>query len=295
MKQLCFEDEDRVLLNNMEGNYASATQRALLASTASQNYYVKLKTLFDQTHYSLLADQHSVQLKIYMDSLTNLVEQSTGVGTPVATINSVNLIAKITRLPLEIASNRLSLMARKPEDSIFHSLRYGTFTINSGVTSANIVLTPIVGSVAMLIFVIRTSTALTQGGFFNYNALANFAIIDAGGSNCVGGQVIASQLCLQYLMGHWSRSSYTSETSIGSNLAGTLVNNGANVYAWSFSSSPQEALKDGLLLGSRRFIGSEQLQLTFPSALAANVQVDVFALTESMLKQDANTVRVMAL
>ena len=40
---------------------------------------------------------------------------------------------------------------------------------------------------------------------------------------------------------------------MGCNLAGTVVNNSAKIDAWSFSSSLQEALQHGLLLGHRKF------------------------------------------
>jgi hypothetical protein len=295
MKQLSQENEDRILTNSGEGNYASGAQRRTLASTASQNYYVKLKTLFDAINYPVFAEQHAIQLRVYMDSLANVVALSGGTGTAVATLNSCNLIAKITRLSSEMVANRSALMTRTPEHSIFHQLRYGTFTVNSGVSSTSIVLTPIVGNVAFIFFVVRTATAMTMDSAFVFNAIKNFAIIDNGGANCVGGQAIPSALCLQYLMRNWSRSSYTAETSVGSNIDGSVSDNGANVYGWSFSSAPCEALDSGVLLGSRRFQGSEQLQIEFPSSLGAGVQVDVFAYCEAVLEQGSNLVKVHAL
>ncbi len=85
------------------------------------------------------------------------------------------------------------------------------------------------------------------------------------------------------------KSSYSSETSLGANLAGTVV------YAWSFSSNISEALENGLLLGHRKFLGDEQLQLTFTGSLAANIQVDVFAFCQSVLEQGGSYVKVRAL
>jgi hypothetical protein len=90
--------------------------------------------------------------------------------------------------------------------------------------------------------------------------------------------------------------SYTSEIDIGSvNGSGTVTDNKANVYCWSFSSNPVLALEKGLLLGHRRFQGNEQLQLNFTSALAAAVQVDVFAYSQSAIEQGAGFVKVYAL
>lgn len=296
LKQLAFEDEDRVMINAMEGSYASLAQRGTLASTASQNYYVKLKTLFDVIHYPILTDQHSVQIRVYMDSLQNLCALGTGlVNSGSASINSANIIAKITRLPPDVASSRLALMSRNPEANLFHNLKYGTFTVQSGVTTTNIVLTPIVGNVAFMAFVVRPTNALVFNSCYQYTAISNYAIVGSDGANCVGGSAIPSQLCLQYLMQNWSRSSYTTETSIGANLAGAVNNNSANVYGWSFSSNPQEAIGSGLLLGNRRFMGSEQLQLTFTASLGSNVQVDVYAFTESVLTQGASSITVQLL
>ena len=93
----------------------------------------------------------------------------------------------------------------------------------------------------------------------------------------------------------YSRSSYTSENATGSNLAGTVINNGSNVYAWAFSSNICEALSHGLLLGHRKFLGNEQLQITFTSSLASAVQVDVFAYCQSVFEQGSSYVKAMAL
>ena len=43
-----------------------------------------------------------------------------------------------------------------------------------------------------------------------------------------------SALALNYLNQFYSRTSYTSKTAIGCNLAGAVTNNSANVCAWSF-------------------------------------------------------------
>jgi hypothetical protein len=295
MNQLFQEDEDRIFVNNCAGNYASIQQRNTMSTTAGSSYICTLKTLFDQIHYPLLADAHSVQLRVYTDSLTNIVAVSGGTGTAVATINYVNLIAKISRLDINTSSQQLALMNRSPQHNIFHDLRYGTFNVASGVSSTTVVLTPIVGKVAALFFTIRPTASLTGDSAYQYTAISNFSILDSTSTNCVGGQPITSQVALQYLAQAWFRSSYTTETSTGSNLAGTVVNNSANVYCWSFSSDPVSAITYGRALSSRQFIGNEQLQLTFTSALAANVQVDVYALTESILEQGSGYVKKISL
>ena len=98
-------------------------------------------------------------------------------------------------------------------------------------------MTPFVGNIVGLFFVIRPVASLTQDSAYQFTDISNFAILDSTSSNCVGGQSIPSALALNYSNQFYSRSIYTSETSIGCNLAGTDVNNSAIVFAWSFSSS----------------------------------------------------------
>jgi hypothetical protein len=102
-------------------------------------------------------------------------------------------------------------------------------------------------------------------------------------------------MALQYLNSAWCKSSYCTENSIGSNQTGVVQDNKANVYMWSFSSDIQTALARGLCLNSYTFTGNEQLQINFVSALAASVQVDVYAYTESYLEQGLNFVRKVSM
>ena len=167
--------------------------------------------------------------------------------------------------------------------------------MNSGVSSSNIVLTPFVGNVVSLFFVVRTTSTVTGDNCFKFTKIKDFAILDSSSANCVGGQALPSALAIQYLNNFYSKSSYTSETDIGSNLKGDAVDNKANVYCWSFSANPVQALEKGLLLGHRRFMGNEQLQISFTGSLAAAVQVDVFAYCQSAIEQGAGFVKVYAL
>ena len=106
---------------------------------------------------------------------------------------------------------------------------------------------------------------------------------------------IPSFLALNYLNQFYSKSSYSSETSVVANLAGTVTDNKANVYGWSFSSNISEALENGILLGHRKFLGNEQLQITFTASLTATVQIDVWAFCQSIFEQWGSYVKVMAL
>ena len=293
-QQFFFEDEDRCLISNMQGSYNSLPQRNTLA-TATSNYYIKVRSFFNECHLPNLSDGHNLQVRCYMDTLANIVSQSTLTGTPTATINYANIIVKEMKLPADIAAARLNAMIKKPEHNLFHNLRYSPFAISSGVSQTTIVLTPFVGNVVGLFFVVRPTASLTKNDIYQFTAITNYAILDSTSSNCVGGQPIPSALALNYLNLFYSRSSYTAETAAGANLAGTVADNKANVYAWSFSSNLPEALQNGLLLGHRKFLGNEQLQITFAASLSAAVQVDVWAYCQSVIEQGANYVKVMAL
>ena len=293
-QQFFNDDNDRVYINDMQGAYNSIIQRNTL-STASSNYYVKLRTVYNECHIPILSDSHNLQIRVYMDTLANVVNTGSGqTGTPTATI-AANIVCKVLKLPADIASNRLAAMIKKPEQSIYHNLRYSPFAISSGVSSSTIVLTPFVGNVAALFFVIRNADKITKNDAYQFTAITNYALLDSTSSNCVGGQALNSVLALNYLNQFYCRSSYTSETSLGANIAGTVTDNKANVYAWSFSSNICEALENGLLLGHRKFLGNEQLQITFTGSLASNIQVDVWAYCQSVFEQGANYVKVMAL
>jgi hypothetical protein len=295
-QQFFNDDNDRVYINNLQGSYNSIIQRNTLA-TSTSNYYVKLRTVYNECHIPILSDSHNLQVRCYMETLTNVVQTGSGqtTGTLTGTINSANIICKVLKIPSEIASNRLNQMQKKVEQSFYHNLRYSPFNINSGVTSSTIVLTPFVGNIAALFFVVRSSDKITLNDAYKFTAISNFAILDSTSSNCVGGQVIGSVLALNYLNQFYCRSSYTSETTSGCNIAGTVTDNKANVYGWSFSSNICEALENGLLLGHRKFLGNEQLQITFTGSLSASVQVDVWAYCQSVIEQGASYVKVMAL
>ena len=153
----------------------------------------------------------------------------------------------------------------------------------SCVLQTTVVLTPFVGNVVALFFTVRPVALLVQDNAYQFTQISNFAILDSTSSNCVGGQLIPSALALNYLDIFFSRSSYSSETATGNNIAGIVIDNKANVYCWSYSSNLPEALQNGLFLGHQKFIGNEQLLITFTGSLGAGIQDDVLAYCQSVL------------
>lgn len=294
LNQILNSNSDRIMVNNGSGNYASVTQRALMAATAGSNYTINLHTIFNEAHMALMTDAHNIQLRVYFDTVANIVVAGGATGTGAVSINFANLICKTTKLPPDVAQNRLALMNAQPEHLLYHDLRYGIYNISSGVSTSQIVLSSITGKVAFIFFTVKNVNALSGDGAFTYNKLTNFSILDATSTNITSGQPITDSLSLNYLSQFWTNSSYLSETATGSNAVGTIVNNGSNVYLWSFSSDPMAALASGKLLSSRPFQGSEQLLLTYPSALATNVQVEVYAMCESLVEQGSMTIKKLS-
>ena len=277
-------DEVRYGSNAAMGLYSSTAQRTLLSSqTGTNTFYIPLKSYFDECRPSLLTDQHAIQIRVYMDTLANVFTVTSGTLLS-APILSCTAICKVTRLDANSAAARLQSMTMTPHHSIFHETRAGYFVVPAGTLSTNLVMTSIVGNVSHLLFVVRSSTV--NAGAWNYTQLQSFSILDSTSTNITGGVSLPSSLCANILNRDWCKSSYYSETSYAS-----AVNNGANFYCWSFSADPVSALGSGLALTSRKMTGNEQLVLTFPTALTAQVSVDVYAYVESILEMTPSTVR----
>ena len=54
------------------------------------------------------------------------------------------------------------------------------------------------------------------------------------------------------------------------------------------------AYTTGRLLGSKTFTGAEQLQINFASALTTAANIDVYAMTESMIEISQNYVKKLS-
>jgi len=251
-----------------------------------------LSTFFSQTHQALYHSKYDLQIRVYMDNLTNNAVAPSGgtfilsAFTPVSTINSANIIVKLSRESAEYSAANQNLIRSRAHHFPFTELRFGTFVVNSGTASTSIVLTPITGNVSLLLFTVRPVSGLTGESAYNYTAISNFSILDSTSTNIVGGQAIPSALNLLVMANNWFKSSYTNENS-----AGYGTNNGANVYSFSFGADPISTIESSVFLNSFKFTGNEQLQIQFTGTLGANVQVDVYAFVESYVEVTQNSVR----
>jgi hypothetical protein len=156
----------------------------------------------------------------------------------------------------------------------------GSFNVQSGVSQSNITLSPINGKVALFYFVVRPVISSSNDDSTKYTKIKSFSINNSAGSNITSGQQISSEMSLSYLSPYWTTSSYLSETATGASLTGAIVDNGANVYMWSFSSNPVRAMHTGARLSSQVFTGSETLTINWTSALTQAYTVDVFCMRE---------------
>ena len=288
LNNLFVTDEDRRNANNGAGAYDSLSQRNALA-TATSNYYVNLFSLFKQAHIPLLFNHTELQIRVYMDTLANNVNQSTLTGTAVSNINFVNLIAKVSKIQNEQSNLMKKQISNNRHDYKFHELRYGTATIQSGVVSSNIILSQITGPISAIFFVVRPIASVAQNSCYQFTAISSYALLNSASTNISGGQVIPSSLALQVLNKHWTLSSYCAETAIG------ITDNKANVYMYSFSADPIESIEKGLTLNTYRFTGTEQLNLNFVSSIGAAIQVDFFGLSDAVLCIDGQGIKKMSI
>ena len=93
--------EDSFFVNNASGSYSSASSRFAMGQTTS-TYQVPLRIgMFNQLRSELLNVNHNIRLSILMESLSNIINQSTLVGTPTATLNNVSLLLKVSKYDIK--------------------------------------------------------------------------------------------------------------------------------------------------------------------------------------------------
>jgi hypothetical protein len=100
-------DFDRVHINQSWGAYDQVTKRNTLASGAN-TYFVNLQCFVDQIKFPILSSAHTLQLRIYMNPLSDILT-TTGTVTGTAACSLTCLaVCKITRLPPLLSQQKLS-------------------------------------------------------------------------------------------------------------------------------------------------------------------------------------------
>lgn len=284
-------DFQRLKINNASGSYASYQQRYNKSSTTS-DYFVHLPTFLDTIHLPLLHQNSEIQLRVFLRPFAEIIDLQGGTlnsPAPQSSINFCNVVADITRMPNSLSGAIQYDLTKNNFDYIYNDVRYFTqnLTINAGSTNS-VVLTAIQGRVSWLMFILRPTSNIYNEKSLQFSQIKNFEILNSSSQNIVGGQPITNDLDKK-LMEKWTTSTYCEETAIGSNLGGYVEDNKANVYIWSFSSSPVDSVKYGSVVGSHHFKAQEQLRFqvdnNFPSG---NYQIDVFGFVESVFKLSSN-------
>ena len=277
INQLYNNYEDAVFINNASGAYNSATSRFAMSSTTS-TYLVPLRIgIFNQTRAEILNSNHSIRLSFLMETLTNIINQSSIVGTPVATLNSVSLLLKISKYEQPIIQTKLLQLQRNPLCKLYNSYAYQPAIVNSGATSAIINLSNFASlNIQYVYFVLRLSSALTKAeGLLFLNNLTNYSFLSSSGEN-LSGQPITPQQALYV---------YNKSNTLGCFTASDITY--GNVFTLFHSSDPISTMCNpgAGVYGQRAYNGSESLVLNFSSALTANITVDIYASVTSMMRQ----------
>jgi len=266
----------------------------------------------------MLYPKDDLQVRLYMDTIANCLywdaTNTNNVGkTPSANL-TCNLLCNVTRLGQDVNLYRLQALNRSVEHYKFLELRYGTTTIQAGVTSFNYVLNAITGNCAFFFAVIRNGNSLnntTKAGDPNqYEPYSSFSILDSTSTNITGGQPVPMSLVQQYLSRKWTASSYYADirnmfydqqiwsTSYATGLAFNSSRNFQSTsYAimYAFCDNPVEAANSGVSSGGFRFYGSEQLQIKFDTATSSALNVDIYAFVESAIEVSPTYVKKLTL
>ena len=302
--QLFYEDAERIMINSAGGSYQSVAQRQYKSKQSQGEYILNMHSWVNEHPFSVLTPAQEIQLRVFMNPLSQvytipgLVDGSgdpawTGTPTVALTCNAIIEETNLAKSGLAVA--RQNELIKSPMTNIFHDTRLYLTTVQP-CASTRIILTSIVGQVSMLYFVVNTG-GVQGDSAFKFTPITSFALYNSSNTNIVGGQTISDALSRK-LLTHWCKSSYPSEWAGGHDLVGDVRDNGASVYAWSFSADTVAAHQHGQALGSHHFQGNEVLEINFPSSFSSGstpATIHVFASTEQFLHISAQNISKVAL
>jgi hypothetical protein len=215
-----------------------------------------------------------------MSSFANQLEYATAPTSSSGVINSCNAICRISRLSAEEQDLRRSAIAWNPFHYRFHEVRQQVFTVQSGVSNVQLVLSGITGLVDHVYIAVRGVSPVRENQYA-ITQISSFQLLDGSSTSLTGGQVIKDSQARLLLGKYYTRSSYLAEP--------------AYVYVYAFSLAPANSFTKGVDLGKRKFVGNETLQITFTSTLASQVQVDVLAHTWSIYEISSTYTKKLSL
>jgi hypothetical protein len=252
-------------------------------SVIASNWYLDLHTFFAQTNIPILTTAHEIQFKIFLQPVSYIANSGGDSGTPVCTVNSASLIARITRLTDDQASQQLAMLSipKQPMHYKFYQTIQTSCTAPVGTTSFTTTLSAFSGNISILYFVLR-QVGFSQQNVYNFQQINSFSIKDASGANIVGGNPVDGNYNLLINGKDWTKSSYLTEAFSGTS--------NSFVYQYAFCVDPIQAHLTGAYYTSRLFTSNEQLQIFFNSALTTALQIDVFAYSDAIIEMTANSV-----
>ena len=111
-------DAVRTNRNYAAGAYNSITNRANYFQNGGQ-YVLHLKNVLDSIRHVLINDSHSVEIKIYFQSLQNCYIPSGATGTLSCSMNSSSILARVSRLDLASLQYKTSEITKFPYQTLF--------------------------------------------------------------------------------------------------------------------------------------------------------------------------------
>ena len=267
--QIKYEDSDRTFINVSSGNYASSSSRYTLG-LSTNSYIVQLNSFINQVQPEILNQNGYIRASMQLDTLNNIVDYTS--GSPVCTINSINLLVKLVKFDTNIMNYKLNQLSRGRYQALFCSNLYQTYNILSGSISSSVTLSNFINAnINYIYFILRPITGLTKSAGNNYlNYISAFNILNSSNESICGGIIPASQ-ALYVLNRDTTKGSYTSETN-------------SSVFFWHHTKNAILTLSSGLP-DARMYTGNETLNLFFTTALTSSIQVDVFASSVAIFNQ----------
>ena len=278
-------DEGRATIEASGGSRTNIAQRNTMSTTAGTYWIIPLRLFFNETSFPIINQNHEIEVRCYFDQPTNFVAQSTLTGTPSIAFQSANLLCYVSRLPQEIVSQELSVLDKQPKHLRFHKEHYSQFTIAAGSTSYNATLTNLIGRFDYIVFTLRPTNATTATGAYTFLPITSYHLITADGASMTGGNPVLSHQALSVNGRKNCRSSFLAEAGLGTW--------NSYAYTWSPSTNPVDGLADGSMFTTQKFVGSENLNLVFPS-LASTTYLDVFAYRLDIVEQSKSGISVGA-
>jgi len=301
LQNIIYSDKERVSNNNAMGNYNSVAQRQFKCAQSTSEYLVHLRTFIDQSRISILSNSHEIQLRLYMANLSDIVVIPIGddkapcwSGAPQINVSCSAVVHQNNINANGLALLRSQAMSKMPHHSLFHDIRFGLYNSVAGAVNQRLVLTSIVGKISHFFFVLRKD--LTGPNAFKYSPIHTWELLNNGGTNIIGGSVL-STITTKKLLSKISKSTYHNETPDNSNITGTIQDNGAYVYFWSFAEAKYsvEALENGVAYGSHTFTGNEILNIHFLPDNKTPFTIEVYAYCENILEHSLTHVKKITL